>query len=119
MEALTQKEVRRVPPDGEVLVDSQLEKIARQPGLGIEPRFEIEARPTDVMLLRPKRDLLARIRRGKVLAPPCARELAGKPRMGELSDRKRTLVIQTNKHPASVPCSASVPAPYLRLLLAL
>ena len=103
METLSQEELRRVAPDGEVLLDAQVEKIARQAGLGVQARFEIEACPTDVMLLRPERDLLARVRRGKLIVAPCARELAGEPCVGELSDRERPLVIETNKHRASVP----------------
>ena len=79
MEALSQEEVRRIAPDGKVLVDGQLEKIARQPRLGTETRFEIEACPTDVMLLRPERDLLARVGRGESIIPPYARKLAGEP----------------------------------------
>jgi hypothetical protein len=54
------------------------------------------------MLLSPEDDLLARVGSRKAIIAPRACELAREPGVGELSDRERPLVIDTNKHLASV-----------------
>ena len=55
--------------------------------------LEVEQRPADVVLLGAQDDLLAGVGSGEAVVSPSPCKLPGEPRMRELSDRDRALVV--------------------------
>ena len=88
--------------DGQVLIDGRLEEAARKAGVLVEAGLNIERRPADVVLLRPKGNLLARLDGAEPGVAPATRQLTREPGVGQLADAERAAVIEADEHEASV-----------------